>query len=121
MKTQLITPIILAGGAGTRLWPVSREETPKQFCRLMNGESLFQVTAKRVSDSERFTAPIVVTGKAFGQVVEQQLAECGIAPRAIICEPMGRDTAPAIAAALVATSNTSEHQPCLVLPSHHTK
>ncbi len=119
MKTRLITPIILAGGAGTRLWPISREENPKQFCRLMNGESLFQVTAKRVSDPERFSAPIVVTGKAFGQLVEQQLEECGIAARAIICEPMGRDTAPAIAAALIATSNTSANQPCLVLPSDH--
>ncbi len=119
MNTQLITPIILAGGAGTRLWPVSREESPKQFCRLLNGESLFQTTVKRVSDPDRFSAPIIVTGKAYGDLVEQQLAECNIAARAIICEPLGRDTAPAIAAALIATSNTSANQPCLVLPSDH--
>lgn len=117
MTSNKITPIILAGGAGTRLWPVSREETPKQFCRLFGGASLFQTTLARVSDDSVYSAPIIVTGVRYASIAEQQLAECGVLPAAIICEPVGRDTAPAIAAALLASPSPADAQNYLVLPS----
>ncbi|MEM7424576.1 MAG: mannose-1-phosphate guanylyltransferase/mannose-6-phosphate isomerase [Pseudomonadota bacterium] len=119
MTSNKITPIILAGGAGTRLWPVSREESPKQFCRLLDGQSLFQATAKRVSDPALFNAPIIVTGAQYAGLAEQQLAEYGLEASAIVCEPMGRDTAPAIAAALAAARPGPVAENYLVLPSDH--
>ncbi|NNJ77023.1 MAG: mannose-1-phosphate guanylyltransferase/mannose-6-phosphate isomerase [Anderseniella sp.] len=119
MNSNKITPIILAGGAGTRLWPVSREETPKQFCRLLAGGSLFQATLARVSDESVFSAPIIVTGAQYASVAEQQLVESSVTPAAIICEPVGRDTAPAIAAALLASLSPANAQNYLVLPSDH--
>lgn len=119
MTSNKITPIILAGGAGTRLWPASREESPKQFCRLLNGESLFQATVRRVADVELFNAPIIVTGAHYADLVEQQLAACDLEASAIVCEPMGRDTAPAIAAALVAARPGPVAENYLVLPSDH--
>ncbi len=119
MPSKRITPIILAGGAGTRLWPVSREETPKQFCRLLAGGSLFQATLARASDENIFSAPIIVTGAQYAGIAEQQLVESGVTPAAIICEPVGRDTAPAIAAALLASLSPANTQNYLVLPSDH--
>lgn len=119
MPSKKITPIILAGGAGTRLWPVSREETPKQFCRLLAGKSLFQATLSRISDQNIFSAPIIVTGAQYAGTAEQQLVESGVTPAAVICEPVGRDTAPAIAAALLASLSPTNAQNYLVLPSDH--
>lgn len=119
MPSKKITPIILAGGAGTRLWPVSREETPKQFCRLLAGRSLFQATLSRISDQSIFSAPIIVTGAQYTDIAEQQLVESGVVPAAIICEPIGRDTAPAIAAALLASLSLANAHNYLVLPSDH--
>lgn len=119
MTSNKITPIILAGGAGTRLWPVSREETPKQFCRLLAGGSLFQATLARISDESVFNSPIVVTGAQYASIAEQQLIESDVTPAAIICEPVGRDTAPAIAAALLASLSPANPRNYLVLPSDH--
>ena len=116
--TQLphIIPVILSGGAGTRLWPKSRPEMPKQMLALTAELTMLQLTAARVSDA-RFSAPIVVASTGHAGLVEQQLGAVGVPPRALILEPMGRNTAPAIAlAALVAEEPGAL---LLVMPSDH--
>lgn len=119
MENQLITPVILAGGSGTRLWPLSREDSPKQFCNLFGGESLYQKTLRRISDTEIFAAPIVLTHKSHRSLAEAQAAAVGVLPATIVCEPLGRDTGPAIAlAALLAGAEMADVQ-LLVLPSDH--
>ncbi|WP_282604570.1 mannose-1-phosphate guanylyltransferase/mannose-6-phosphate isomerase [Pelagibius sp. Alg239-R121] len=119
MTRRLITPVILAGGSGTRLWPLSREDNPKQFCNLFGGESLYQTTLRRVSDTERFAAPIVLTNKCHKTLAETQAGTIGVTPAAIVCEPMGRDTAPAIALAALLAGGEMEDVHLLVLPSDH--
>jgi mannose-1-phosphate guanylyltransferase len=97
--TPKIQPGILCGGAGTRLWPLSRHMFPKQLHALTGERSLLQETALRVSDPERFTAPIVVCNEVHRFAVGAQLAEVGITPVRIVLEPQPRNTAPALAAA----------------------
>ena len=94
----MITPVLLCGGSGTRLWPLSRKSFPKQFAPLLGPESLFQASARRLAGAP-FGPPVVVTADAFRFVVTEQLAAIGVAPRALLVEPEGRDTAPAILAA----------------------
>ena len=118
MEKQLITPIILAGGNGSRLWPLSREATPKQFCRYEGEKSLFQKTVTRVSDTDMFTSPIVVCNEMHGALAEGQLSEININADAIICEPCGRDTAAAILLATKASLGDDD-QLFLVMPSDH--
>lgn len=111
-----IVPVILSGGSGTRLWPMSRPERPKQMLPLTANETMLQLTATRVA-GEAFDAPIVVASARHTDMIEEQLAEVGARPQALILEPMGRNTAPAIAlAALVAPDPQS---PLLVMPSDH--
>lgn len=103
MRDNLIVPVILAGGKGTRLWPLSRIEKPKQFISLMSDHSLFQQTLLRVNDPSRYAAPIIVTNVNYEFQVKEQAKSCGVALGSIILEPIARNTAPAIcAAALVA-------------------
>src|SRR2546428_4473010 len=90
MPTQII-PVIMCGGAGTRLWPVSRESMPKQFVPLIGEGSTFQQVMARVSDSTLFARPIVVTNTDFRFVVAEQLRDCGIRAD-IVLEPMRRDS-----------------------------
>lgn len=116
--TQKITPIILAGGSGTRLWPVSREEMPKQFCKVDGKKSLFQMTVLRVSNSKKFNEPIIVSNENHMAVINTQLLEIDKNAHAIISEPFGRDTAPAIALA-VEIYEADEDAIMLVLPSDH--
>ena len=95
-----IFPIILSGGSGSRLWPLSREDFPKQLQALVTDKTLLQETALRLTgDKPRVEAPIVVCNEAHRFIVDEQLRQVGITPRAIVIEPMGRNTAPAIAAA----------------------
>ncbi|WP_421933843.1 mannose-1-phosphate guanylyltransferase [Phenylobacterium sp.] len=97
-----ITPILMSGGAGTRLWPLSRQAKPKQFHRLGGAETLIQATALRVT-GEMFNPPIVVCAAAHADLTRDQLREVGITPRALIAEPAPRNTAAAsVAAAAVA-------------------
>jgi mannose-1-phosphate guanylyltransferase len=112
-----ITPVILSGGGGTRLWPMSRPECPKQFLALTGTLTMFQMTLERTRDQSLFSAPIIVAGAAHGQTVQQQLAGIGIANAKILLEPKARNTAPAIALAALAV--TDPQTPLLVMPSDH--
>jgi mannose-1-phosphate guanylyltransferase / mannose-6-phosphate isomerase len=95
---QPIIPLIMCGGAGTRLWPASREGRPKQFLALFGPHSTFQDTIRRVCDPALFGRPIVVTNNQYRFLVAEQLAAIGVAAD-IMLEPMRRDSGPAIAAA----------------------
>ena len=115
-KAPLITPVILSGGAGTRLWPMSRAEQPKQFLPLTAAHSMFLLTAKRCGDPARFNPPIIVAGARHADMIAAQLNAIDIVPGAIILEPCARNTAPAIAlAALLVAGDV----PLLVMPSDH--
>src|SRR6185436_1839996 len=92
-----IIPILLAGGAGTRLWPVSRDALPKQFLPLIGDKSTYQETLLRVRDA-MFAPPIVITGPNFHFFARRQAEEIGVGAT-IVIEPMRRDSGPAIAAA----------------------
>lgn len=96
-----ITPVILSGGSGSRLWPLSRALHPKQMLELIGERSLIQETALRLDDPVLFGPPIVVCNEEHRFVIAEQLREVGITPAAIILEPVARNTAPAIAVAAV--------------------
>ena len=113
-----INPVLLCGGSGTRLWPLSRKSHPKQFVKLMGEESLFQSSALRLSGTG-FSAPSVVTGSDFRFMVVEQLAAVKIAPRDILIEPSARNTAAAICAAAVALAAKDGDSLMLVVPSDH--
>ena len=115
---NIIHPVLLCGGSGTRLWPLSRKSYPKQFVRLMGEESLFQISALRLSGTG-FGAPSVVTGSDFRFMVVEQLAAVEIAPRDILIEPSARNTAAAICAAAVALEDKDGESLILVAPSDH--
>jgi mannose-1-phosphate guanylyltransferase/mannose-6-phosphate isomerase len=95
--TDLIVPLIMCGGAGTRLWPASREGLPKQFLRLFGRFSTFQETVRRVSDPALFARPVIISNSQYRFLIAEQLAEIG-AEADILLEPTRRDSGPAIAA-----------------------
>jgi len=111
-----IIPVILSGGSGTRLWPMSRAERPKQLLPLTAEETMLQLTARR-AEGEGFTRPIVVANAAHAEMVEEQLGAVESAADALILEPLGRNTAPAIALAALAAGGDAS--PLLVMPSDH--
>ena len=114
----MITPVLLCGGSGTRLWPLSRKSYPKQFAALVGEETLFQGSARRLS-GPMFDTPVVVTGSDFRFIVTEQLAEIGIDPGAILIEPEGRNTAPAVLAAALHVAAQDPEGLILVAPSDH--
>ena len=114
----MIHPILLCGGSGTRLWPLSRKSYPKQFAKLMGDESLFQASARRLS-GDGFAAPVVVTGDSFRFIVTEQLAQIELAAQGILIEPEGRNTAPAILAAAMWIAKIDPQALMLVAPSDH--
>jgi len=113
-----ILPVILSGGSGTRLWPLSREAYPKQFLQLAGEHSMLQSTWLRVADVAT-QAPIVVANEAHRFVAAEQLQQVGTTPSAILLEPVGRNTAPAIAAAALEARRNGDDPLLLVLPSDH--
>ena len=117
----MLIPVILSGGAGTRLWPLSRELYPKQFLPLVGERTMIQDTALRTVGLPEVTDPIIVCNEAHRFLVAEQLRQVGIEPRSIILEPVGRNTAPAVAiAALAATAGGAKGDPLLlVLPADH--
>lgn len=114
----MITPVLLCGGAGTRLWPLSRQSFPKQFADVVGDESLFQASARRFTGAG-FAAPLVVTGDAFRFIVTEQLDEVGIRPQGIMIEPSGRNTAPAAIAAALFVAARDPDALVLLVPSDH--
>lgn len=110
-----IRPVILSGGAGTRLWPLSRELYPKQMHRLYGERTLLQETALRVTEA-RFLAPIIVCNEQHRFIVAEQLREIGVEPHSIIVEPVGRNTAPAVTVAALLADLDDQ---LLVMPSDH--
>jgi len=113
-----IIPLIMCGGAGTRLWPASREVRPKQFLPLFGTRSTFQDTILRVSDAALFERPIVITNTAYRFMVLEQLAEIG-AEADVLLEPMRRDSGPAIAAGAVFAQMRSNEAVVLALAADH--
>lgn len=114
----MIHPVILCGGSGTRLWPLSRRSHPKQFAQLLGENSLLQETALRLSDAD-FAAPIAITAADYRFVVAEQISLAGIDPGAIIIEPNPRNTAPAVLAAALYLAKTDPEAVMLVAPSDH--
>jgi len=113
-----IVPVLLTGGAGTRLWPVSRRSFPKQFTALTGPQTLLQATAARVAGNG-FASPIVTTSADFRFVVAEQLEGVGVTPDTILLEPQARNTAPAILAAVLHAAATDPDSIMLVLPADH--
>ena len=113
-----IIPLIMCGGAGTRLWPASREVNPKQFLPLFGVRSTFQNTLLRVSDAGLFERPIVITNKAYRFMVLEQLAEIGLEAD-VLLEPMRRDSGPAIAAGAAFAQTRDTDAVVLALAADH--
>jgi len=113
MAEDRITPVILSGGSGTRLWPMSKLDRPKQFLPLVGEETMFEATLARCADRARFGPPIIVANLRHADLIEEQLAG---AEATLILEPVARNTAPAIALAAL-TAAPDAH--LLVMPSDH--
>src|SRR5215510_14716957 len=122
----MLIPVILSGGSGTRLWPLSRELYPKQLLPLVGKGTMLQETLARLAGVADLGAPIVVCNESHRFLVAEQLQERGTKPQAIMLEPVGRNTAPAVAVAAMAavadapgTSSAQADAVLLVLPADH--
>lgn len=120
-KRAIIQPVIMSGGAGTRLWPMSRAARPKQFLPLVGDRSLFQETAARLSGGGDvdYLPPVVVAGIAHAAIIRAQLVEIGVTPAAIIIEPMARSTAAVAAVAAAWTAANCADALVLLAPADH--
>lgn len=116
-----VVPLILSGGSGTRLWPLSRAMYPKQFINFFNGEgaSFLEMTLRRLSSGPEFAAPIVLCNNDHRFLVRNQLDHVGLAPKAIILEPVARNTAAAVAVGALAASQDDPEAVIIVAPSDH--
>jgi mannose-1-phosphate guanylyltransferase / mannose-6-phosphate isomerase len=116
--TSILTPVIMCGGAGTRLWPMSRESMPKQFVSLIGEGSTFQQVIRRVSNPAMFGRPIVITHSDFRFAVAEQLRDCGVEAD-IVLEPVRRDSGPAVAVAAALAAERDPQSIVVVLASDH--
>jgi mannose-1-phosphate guanylyltransferase/mannose-6-phosphate isomerase len=115
---QQITPVILCGGSGSRLWPLSRKSYPKQFVPLVGDKTLFQNSSERLT-GKQFKNPLIITNSDYRFIVTEQLQEIGIDPGAILIEPEGRNTAPAILAAALFEYQKNPDAILVIAPSDH--
>jgi mannose-1-phosphate guanylyltransferase/mannose-6-phosphate isomerase len=114
-----IVPVVLAGGSGTRLWPLSRSLFPKQFLSLINDQSMLQDTLARLDGADHIAAPIVICNDDHRFIVAEQLRQQGISDVSIMLEPIGRNTAPAIAIAALHAVQAGDDPLLLVLAADH--
>ncbi len=120
-ERPLVIPVILSGGAGTRLWPLSTEEKPKQFHALGGEHTMLQATALRFVDTPqvRFAPPAVICSRKHEALVAEQLAAVGVTPSAVVLEPVGRNTAAAAVLASEVTCAVAPDALTLLLPADH--
>ena len=116
-----IQPVIMSGGAGTRLWPMSRASHPKQFLKLVTDKTMFQETALRVAPEtdDEFAPPVVIAGAGHGAIVADQLAEIDIESNEIILEPAPRNTAAVAAVASAWVEAHGDDALILLMPADH--
>jgi mannose-1-phosphate guanylyltransferase / mannose-6-phosphate isomerase len=114
-----IHPVILSGGSGTRLWPMSRAQYPKQLLPLLTERTLLQEAGLRVADAKHFAPPLVIANDDHRFIVAEQLRLADVAPAAIILEPLGRNTAPACCIAALQLADAAPDALMLVMPSDH--
>ncbi|MDO7836025.1 mannose-1-phosphate guanylyltransferase/mannose-6-phosphate isomerase [Sphingobium sp. HBC34] len=114
-----IYPVILSGGSGTRLWPLSQPHKPKQFVPVVTDRSMIQETILRVAGQSEFLAPIIVSGESQSHLVVEQLAGIGIEPAAVLLEPAARNTAAAVAIAAHWIVTHDADALMMVMPSDH--
>ncbi|MGH8750656.1 MAG: mannose-1-phosphate guanylyltransferase/mannose-6-phosphate isomerase [Burkholderiales bacterium] len=119
-----LQPVILCGGSGTRLWPLSREQYPKQLLALAGEDTLLQATARRVDASlasagRQVLSPIVVANENYRFITAEQLHQAGVSPAAIVLEPAGRNTAPALTLAALAALEAGDDPVLVVMPADH--
>src|SRR2546430_12784097 len=115
----MIYPVILSGGSGTRLWPMSRSLYPKQLLALFGDTSLWQQTVSRIAGKPDFAPPIIVANEEHRFIIAEQLREIGVDPAALLLEPVGRNTAPAAAVAALRIAESDTGGLVLVMPSDH--
>ncbi len=119
-----LQPVILCGGSGTRLWPLSREQYPKQLLALTGKETMLQATVRRIDASlagagTQVLAPIVVGNEDYRFITAEQLRQVGVTPAAVVLEPVGRNTAPALALAALAALEGGDDAVLVVMPADH--
>jgi len=119
-----VQPVVLCGGAGTRLWPLSREQYPKQLLALGGTDTLLQATVRRLDKTAagagiKVRSPIIVANEEYRFITAEQLRQTGVVPATIVLEPMGRNTAPALTLAALIALNTGEDPILAVMPADH--
>ena len=116
-----VQPVILSGGKGSRLWPLSRESFPKQFLSIndLNKKSLLQNTQERLRGIENLIEPILICNSDHRFIVAEQMREINVNPKSIILEPFGRNTAPAILVAAIKSLETQDNPHLLILSADH--
>ena len=119
MAKRKLRPIVLAGGSGKRLWPLSTKEKPKQFISLFGDLSLFDLSLQRLNNRSLFKKPIIVTSVDYLEFVEDAIIRTGIEPEKIILEPFSRNTFPAISLAVMISMLKDKEESFLVTPSDH--
>ena len=119
MSNQNLRPIVLAGGSGKRLWPLSTKERPKQFIPFFGEYSLFDLTLQRINKASLFKKPIIVTSEDYLSYVEDSITRTGIEPEKLILEPFSKNTFPAISLAVMTTLLKYKDENFIATPSDH--